>query len=419
MFTHSTLVVSRIPDSRNLYRKHERGCNHYKKGKRRDFTKCECTIWVDFSSGTRTDRSLRTRDWQRAEDILRKWRENVSPACPGMQPGPPLVVGPPSCTVERACSDFLEDARSRGLRPTTRYKYELLFRRLQVFSEDRALRLIESVTLEELRQFRASLMYGNTAAQKRVEELRTFFGFCKQSGWISDNPAKKLKYPKVTKPPRQPFSEQEVAKIRSAYSQYEQLYGRSGGAHAVRLIAFVELLLYSGLRIGDAVQLRRDSISEGKLLIRTQKTGTDVTLLLPKSVLERLQSVKCESEDYFFWSGTSKLKSAVGDWQRSLKRFFRFAGVAGHAHRFRHTFAKRLLMKGATPEQVAMLLGHSDSSIVLKHYSNWVKERQDQLEERVARAWDEIDRPEIIPQTPKPPEPAIQPLYGNQSKWSN
>jgi hypothetical protein len=76
-------------------------------------------------------------------------------------------------------------------------------------------------------------------------------------------------------------------------------------------------------------------------------------------------------------------------------------------------------MKGATPEQVAMLLGHSDSSIVLKHYSNWVKERQDQLEKRVARAWDEIDRPEIIPQTPKPPEPAIQPLYGNQSKWSN
>lgn len=369
--------------------------------------------------GIRTDRSLRTRDWQQAEDILRKWRENESPTGPEMQPRPPLAPGPISRTVERACNDFLEDAKSRGLQPATCDKYELLFRRLQLFSEERSLGLIESVTLDELRRFRASMTYGNTAAQKRVEELRAFFGFCKESGWISDNPAKKLKYPKITKPPRQPFSEQEVAKIRSAYPQYAQIHGRNGGANAERLSAFVELLLHTGLRIGDAIQLRRDSIIDGKLLIRTQKTGTDVALVLPKSVLDRLQFVKCESKDYFFWSGTSKLKSAVGDWQRSLKRLFKLAGIAGHAHRFRHTFVKPLLMKGTTPEEVAMLLGHSDSSIVLKHYSNWVKERQDQLEERVGRVWDEIDRPVVVPETPKPPEPAIQPLYGNRSKWSN
>jgi hypothetical protein len=34
------------------------------------------------------------------------------------------------------------------------------------------------------------------------------------------------------------------------------------------------LLRHSGLRIGDAIGLRRDWVSDGKLFFHTQKTGT-------------------------------------------------------------------------------------------------------------------------------------------------
>jgi len=51
------------------------------------------------------------------------------------------------------------------------------------------------------------------------------------------------------------------------------------------------------------------------------------------------------------------------------------------AHRFRDTFAVRLLQGGSTLYDVAKLLGTSNS-VAEKHYTPWVKE----LQERAGRA---------------------------------
>jgi hypothetical protein len=91
---------------------------------------------------------------------------------------------------------------------------------------------------------------------------------------------------------------------------------------------------------------------------------------------------------YFFWSGLSKPKSAVGDWQRSLKRLLILAGVPdGHAHRFRDTFSVELLLAGVPIERVSILLGHQSVRITEKHYAPWVRARQEQLEADVRRTW--------------------------------
>jgi integrase len=156
------------------------------------------------------------------------------------------------------------------------------------------------------------------------------------------------------------------------------------------------------------------------LRLRTEKTGTVVCCPLPAYLIDKLQSVRSVSSQYFFWTGISKPKSAVGDYQRSLKRLFKLAGVSrGHAHRFRHTFAKRLLMKGVPLERVAVLMGHRSPSITLKHYASWVKERQEQLEADVIRIWDVDDDQKRDAKPLKRPESAIQTLYGNSSKWLN
>jgi len=38
-------------------------------------------------------------------------------------------------------------------------------------------------------------------------------------------------------------------------------------------------------------------------------------------------------------------------------------------------------------EDVSILLGHSNTRITAKHYSPWVKERRQKLEDRVSQAW--------------------------------
>jgi len=115
-----------------------------------------------------------------------------------------------------------------------------------------------------------------------------------------------------------PFTRDEFTRILAACDKYPDKL------NAVRLRALVFLLCYSGLRITDAVTVRRDRITDGKLFLYTAKTGTAVYCPLPPFLLTALEVVPTVSE-HFFWTGTSKPKSAVGDWQRALKRLFTLA----------------------------------------------------------------------------------------------
>jgi len=103
--------------------------------------------------------------------------------------------------------------------------------------------------------------------------------------------------------------------------------------------AFVLLLRYTGLRIRDVVCLKRSALKNGKLFLRTQKTGVPVLLPLPPFVLEALEQCPAVDEKYFFWSGNGLPKSAVADWQRSFRKLLKLAGVEGHPHMMRDTFS--------------------------------------------------------------------------------
>src|SRR5262249_21696086 len=117
-----------------------------------------------------------------------------------------------------------------------------------------------------------------------------------------------------------------------------------------------------------------------EIRIQTKKTGAVVRMPAQHDLLEALHGI---NKSPFFWSGHGAVKSAVADWQRTLARLFEIAGVHnGHAHRFRHTFAVKLLSKGVAVNHVAAILGNSPA-VVEKHYSAWVQARQEALNEAV------------------------------------
>jgi hypothetical protein len=55
-----------------LYRQHKPTCPHFSEG--RKFHHCKCAIWADgILGGREVRRSIRTRDWTKANREIRKW----------------------------------------------------------------------------------------------------------------------------------------------------------------------------------------------------------------------------------------------------------------------------------------------------------------------------------------------------------
>jgi integrase len=151
-----------------------------------------------------------------------------------------------------------------------------------------------------------------------------------------------------------------------------------------RIKAFILVMRYSGLRIGDTIALRRDQVGLGRIRLYTAKTGQPVDVPVPEAVTHALARI--QSGERYFWTGLN-IRAAVANWSRSLARIFKIAKVeSGHSHRFRDTAACSWLAAGLSVEEVAALLGNSPN-VVVKHYSPWVVERQRVLERKVRASW--------------------------------
>ena len=354
----------------NIYRRHVPPC---KSTDLRD-PRCGCPIhYSHYVNGEQIRKSLHTTNWQKAlADIRKKELEGFQE-----KPKSPLV--------EHACQSYLDDAAARDLKDPTLYKFRLLFRQMQDFAQHEGLVYVSDFNVDNVRRFRQTWPNKNFAARKKLENTRAFFRFCQQSGWISINPAAVLKPGKTTDPQIIPITKQEFIKILHACDTYPDKENR------IRLRAVVLVMWYTGLRVRDVVTLRKDRINHGKLFLRTAKTGTDVFCPVPPVVTDALAAVHAKG-DYYFWSGTSKPKSAVGNYQRALKSLFESAGTPRvTAHLFRHTFATNLLLDGVLLETVSQLLGHASVAVTERSYRHWVKGRQEKLEDAVKGSWAQLD----------------------------
>jgi site-specific recombinase XerD len=242
------------------------------------------------------------------------------------------------------------------------------------------------LSVDEVRRYRETWELAPISARKKLERLRTFFKFCIENQWAHRNPATGIKPPIAHDRPTLPVTNEDFEKILWACDLFptQGIY-REG--NRTRVKAFVLMLRYSGLRIRDVALLSEDKLKGSKLLLYSAKTKVPVYVPLPDFVVKELHKAgELLSGKHFFWSGHGEIKSCVNDWQRTLARLSKLAGVKFHAHQLRDSFAVDLLSNGVSIEDVATLLGNT-VKIAQKHYAPWVQSRQIALEKSIEKAW--------------------------------
>jgi len=351
-----------------LQRRHSEKCPDKKKGP--NYLKCrgKCTIRIcGMQNGKRVRKSLKTRDLQRA---ARRLAEMENPA----QTRPRKLLSEATDAFHAQHADHGQE---------TKRKYKRVLKYLNEHCAQQSLRYVDQVGVEAMDGYHLWRNKENWTWIKEIEILRQFFAFCVEREWISKNPAKALKRPRLLEANDvEPFAKDEIARMIGACD----FIGRTSYERR-RARAMVLVLRYAAPRISDVVTLSRDHIQGIHLVKRAIKNGRMIRVELPPVVLLALAALprpKAAPRDskYFFAGGKSSVRSLVKGAQRTLAAVFRVAKVErAHPHRFRHTLASEILGKGRTFEEVAGILADSPAT-VRRHYAKWTPEyqaRQDQV----------------------------------------
>lgn len=174
----------------------------------------------------------------------------------------------------------------------------------------------------------------------------------KEWGWMRDNPMLRVSKERESRGRVRMLSAEEEAALLDAC--------RDGPAY---LYPVTVLALRTGMRFGEIVGLTWADVSLERefVTLNDTKNGDRRGVPLDSVAVQVLRSLEGGERSTQLFAGTSSFRHA---WGRAVKR----AGLTDfHFHDLRHTAASHFAMSGATPSEIADLLGHRTLAMVKRY----------------------------------------------------
>jgi integrase/recombinase XerC len=204
-----------------------------------------------------------------------------------------------------------------------------------------------------LRAWLATTTPHAASLQRRIAAARTFYAWLVREGRVTDNPAERLRSPRVKKPlPR-------VVQVDEAVPLVEAPLG--DGVRALRNRALLEVAYGGGLRVSELAALDVGDLDlEGGLVrVRGGKGGKDrIAPIGPPAVAALRAWLAGRSGGPVFTNqdGQRLTTRAMYD---VVRRAGLQQGLEVHPHMLRHSFATHLLAGGADVRAIQEMLGHA------------------------------------------------------------
>lgn len=240
---------------------------------------------------------------------------------------------------------------------------------LAVFLEELNKHHIHEVQRTDIEAFLAKMSdkgYTPKSISRKLNSTRTFYRFLKVNEIITDDPSLLVSHPRYELAPPRILKPTEYRALRDA------------ARNDVRMYAIIELLLQTGIRIGELAALRMEDIQGDNLRIRPMEKHEErvVPLNKPgKDALNRYLTQRPQVEDTHVFITKSGKPFLVRNIRTAIERYFRLAGIEGaKVNDLRHTFVAHHLKHGVSLVLLSKVLGHKRISTT-ERYLEYVKER--------------------------------------------
>lgn len=237
---------------------------------------------------------------------------------------------------------------------------------------------VETADLQTFMEKLAKESYTPKSISRKTNSTKTFFKFLKSINLITDDPATGLEHPKFENKPPRILTKLEYRALRDA-------------ARAdVRILAVIELLLQSGIRIGELAKLRVEDINlEASTLHVPPFEGANeriIPLNKPaQDAVSKYLEIRPKTPSHSLFVTKTGRALLIRNIRTAIDRYFRIAGIKGaKVNDLRHTWVAHQLQSGVPMTMVSKLAGHkrlSTTERYLQFIQNHNGESKIKLEE--------------------------------------
>lgn len=255
-----------------------------------------------------------------------------------IEPKPKVGTGSLQWLIDR----YRESSTWQQLSPATRRQRENIFLHVVASAGDVPAAAVTRKKIVEGREKRK-----DTPAQANnfIKAMRGLFRWALKEEMAADDPTRDVDWLKVRTEGFHAWTETELDRFEARWPLGTR-----------ERIAF-DVLLYTGLRRGDAVKLGRQHVRDGVFKIRTEKTGSEIEApILPALAASLAMGPTGDLAFIVGERGQPMVKESFGTW---FKLACLAAKVPGSAHGLRKAGATRAANNGATVAQLEAIFGWS------------------------------------------------------------
>ena len=211
----------------------------------------------------------------------------------------------------------------------------------------------EKVILEMMKEEK-----GEHAMKQVISVSKMLCQYAVESDIIERNYASNIKLPRMQKSTRKAFSDLEIAQINKKAKDVE--YGD-----------YVMILIYTGMRIGEAVKLTKFDVKDG-IITAGIKTEAGINRQIPiHSKIHKMVMDRVERADPYLFS--VKEGTPMND-MTYRKRYYRALEEIGvqklSPHCCRHTCATMLANAGVSTIYIQKFMGHTNYALTANVYTH-------------------------------------------------